>query len=142
MGCLFAFSKFMGQSDNEAIKITCVGTIWPAILWPLVGMVVHRIFGDIEKESVLEDLTKLSYQLKQINVNTSRDLLLDSKEYDRRYPKKFPYIVQEKYIMVPTYNNGEITETSILQEHVIGTDKYILSIGTPTKVYKLAYAKA
>ena len=38
----------------------------------------------------------------------------------------------KKYISLPSYNyNGEITETLILQEHVIGSKEYILSINKP-----------
>ena len=49
--------------------------------------------------------------------------------------------MESKYILVPTYDfNNNIKNTSILQEHIVGTDKYVLSIGSPKKELKLAYS--
>lgn len=94
----------------------------------------------------MEDLQKLSLQLNELNVKTSGELLLDSKVYHKQHKfvlseKGIPGIMQNKYINIPTYDNGDIKETSILQEHKIGTKEYVLSLGSPTKrqVFKPAY---
>lgn len=78
--------------------------------------------------------------LKDIDVNTTGDLLLDSYKYKTEYEikrneKNLPILEQRKYIMVPTKDtNGEV---SLLQEHIIGTGDYSLSYGSPKKVLKL-----
>ncbi len=89
-----------------------------------------------------QKLKTLPSQLKQIHVKTTYPMLLESELYDhkKRILKeegKIPALVDEKYIMVPTLNyGGGKTETSILQEHVIGSDLYSLSIGEPQKKMK------
>jgi len=105
----------------------------------------YKIDGDVAREKTINDLRKLSQLLSTINVKTSFELLQECEEYNRKYrtilnENKLPYILQEKHIMVPTYNDGNIQNVSILQEHVIGTNKYVLSTGSPTKVYKLPLA--
>ena len=43
--------------------------------------------------------------------------------------------------MVPSYTfNGDIKDTSVLQEHIIGSKEYVLSLGSPKKVWKPAYS--
>lgn len=109
-------------------------------------MLLAKIFGKTPDQFAMEELRRLSLKLNQQNVKTSGELLLDSKEYYREH--KFvvsengvPGIMQNKFINIPTYNNGSIEETSILQEHKIGSKKYVLSLGSPTKsqVFKPAY---
>lgn len=91
-----------------------------------------------------EQLRELSYQLRDININTDKDLILDSYKYKTEYKwvksEKDIDLIQKKYIMVPVIENGEEKEVSILQEHAIGSKTYSLSIGEPTKqkVLKLA----
>ena len=90
------------------------------------------------------ELKRLSNSLKHMNVNTNEELLKDSYKYKTEYEvihdeSLFPKIEQRKYIMVPAYENGEEQEVSILQEHIIGSKKYILSRGEPKKVLKLSF---
>jgi hypothetical protein len=78
-------------------------------------------------------------------MSTSADLLKKSEliktEYKLIHEKSMPIIHQNRYILVPTYNGlGDIKDTSILQEHEIGSKQYTLSIGSPSKKLKLAYA--
>ncbi|MFA5602876.1 MAG: hypothetical protein WDA21_04045 [Bacilli bacterium] len=110
----------------------------------IVGLILsdirfYYLHGDYYKDEALKYLTILSHQLKEINIDTTRELLLDSEEYCTKYKRKSLHILQEKYIMVPTYNDEK--DISVLQEHIIGSKEYILSIGSPTKVYKPAYAR-
>jgi len=100
---------------------------------------------DIYKEKSIEDLKRLAILFNDLNLKTSYDLLLSSELYDKKYKiqvsDNFLNLKEEKYILVPTINyNGEIRDTSILQEHFIGTDDYVLSIGSPEKKLKLAYS--
>ncbi len=49
--------------------------------------------------------------------------------------------MEKKYILVPTYDYlGEIQSTSILQEHVVGSKIYVLSLGSEAKEYRFAYS--
>lgn len=101
---------------------------------------------DVIRCKSLIELNKLLYDLNKIYIDTDLDLLLKSYEYKTDYKikldeSKIPYILQEKYIMMPTYDNKEVKETSILQKHIIGSQEYELSRGTPkkSKVLKLSY---
>lgn len=117
------------------------------ILNTLPELITHKVFNyDSYKEEAESKLKDLLSQLKDLYINTDFDLLLKSELYKKQYQiklneKKLPYILESKYIMVPTYDsNGKIMDTSFLQEHVVGSDEYVLSLGSPTKVLKLAYS--
>lgn len=95
------------------------------------------------KQEAQEELSKLASQLRSLDVSTNSTLLLDSQAYKTEYKvklneKKIPSFVQNKYIIVPTNKEGEV---SLLQEHVVGSRHYSLSVGEPSKQkqYKLAY---
>ena len=93
-------------------------------------------------------LLMLAENLNNNNISTDYDLLLKSQYYDHNMKisineNKIPIITSKKYIMVPTYNPyGDVEDTSIEQEHVLGTKEYVLSVGTPKKVRKLVLANA
>lgn len=92
------------------------------------------------------DLKELVRQFKDANVETSYDLVRKSKVYDKKYEvkineNKIPELIQSKYILVPTYDYlGDVKETSILQEHVMGSKDYVLSLGSPKKVLKPVFS--
>lgn len=103
---------------------------------------------DIYEIQSHNNLRLLANNLQNLNVNTDYNLLLES-EYDgREYSiqineNKIPEIIENKYILVPVYDyNGEIKNQSIVQEHVIGTNNYVLSIGRKNKVKKMVYSSA
>lgn len=102
---------------------------------------------DIYSINSSNELKKLSSKLCDLNIDTNYDLLLKSYEYKRKYQiqineQKLPELAEYKYILVPTYKyNGDIGETSLLQEHIVGSKIYTLSIGSPLKEFKLAYSK-
>lgn len=93
-----------------------------------------------------EALKKLCYSLKDININTDFDLLkksrVDGKIYNFKLnEKKIPQIIESKYILVPSYdNNGDIKDTSIVQEHAMFSSEYILSRGSMEKKKVLVYS--
>lgn len=97
------------------------------------------------KELSIQELKTLSMLLSDINIKTHYKLLLDSYKYKTEYEinfseSKIPYVKQDKYINVPVYNDGEIIEVSLVQEHIIGSKKYYLSYGSPKKVLKPAFS--
>ena len=101
---------------------------------------------DDYKNQSIEDLKTLVYKLKEMYVNTDYELLTQSKLIRRNYQVKyskenFLAILESKYFLVPTYDfNNNVKNTGILQEHLIGTNEYVLSLGSPKKELKLAHA--
>ena len=126
----FTPEQFLGQLLRSiAIQVTLFG------------------IGDIfllklSKEVAIQQLKYLMHTLKNININTDYDLLIEAYKYRTDYKVEFndsklPQIKQEKYIMLPVYENGEEKEVSILQEHIIGSKNYELSIGEPMEQKQL-----
>ena len=115
-------------------------------IYTLSGAIASVICLPLSRKRAIESLKFLSSRLKDINVNTNHELLLKSYSYKTEYKVKFndyllPYVEQNKYISVLTIENGEENETSLLQEHIVGSKTYALSYGSPKekKVLKLAY---
>lgn len=88
------------------------------------------------------ELKKLPNMLGDINVKTTYDMLLRSELYKKQYKierskDKSIALTEKKYIYVPSYGfDGQEKETSILQEHDIGSVIYTLSVGEPEKQYR------
>ena len=104
---------------------------------------VDILVSSITKDKSKDELKRLAIALRNIDVNTDYEMLLNSSKYKTEYEIKkeeeqLPRLEQKKYIMVPVYDNGEEKEVSLVQEHIIGTDEYHLSYGSPKKVLKLA----
>ena len=103
--------------------------------------------NDIYREKAIKRLKALVPLLERINVNTNYNLLLESYCYSKvtnfkLNDNKLPLLVESKYILVPSFDyNGSLIDTSILQEHVLGSDRYTLSKGNPAKVLKLSPKK-
>ena len=114
----------------------------------LIGSVLfyNLVTGmDDYKNQSIEDLKTLVYKLKENHINTDYDLLIQSELIKRKYQVKFDKkgvlnVLESKYFLVPTYDfNNNVKNTNILQEHLIGTNDYVLSIGSPKKELKFAY---
>ena len=129
---------------NDVIKV---------LLFQFIGLymgseyILRGIIGkDIYKEKSMDRLKNLVSLLKDININTDYNLLIESELNKRKYKvnlneAKIPEILEHKYVLVPTYDfNGMVKNISIDQEHIVGTNEYILSVGNPEKKLKLAYS--
>ena len=99
----------------------------------------------LKDKSILK-LQLLALQLSKNDIKTDYEMLMESKVRQTDYKvnfneNKFPAIIQNKYILIPTYDNGKIKDTSILQEHKLFSKEYIISLGEPEqkKVLKLAH---
>ena len=95
------------------------------------------------------DLINLSTKLKERNINTSPELLKQAKlmkrpTYNVRLSEKnIPILIQNKYMLVQTYNHKcDINKEplSLHQEHVLGSKKYTLKLGTPDKKTNYAFS--
>ena len=93
-----------------------------------------------------KDLTSLAQKMNDNYVKTSYPLLLDSEYYDRQFKihfneSKLPEMVEKKYVLVPTYGlDGNINTISIVQNHVVGSKEYVLTVGTPDRKLKPSLA--
>ena len=47
------------------------------------------------------------------------------------------FLLEKKYIMVPCSDDEVSNEVSLVQEHIVGSKKYTLSVGEVQKTYKL-----
>lgn len=103
---------------------------------------------DPYKEEALQRLRKLSEDFNDLDIDTSCELLLKTEMeahiYNLRLNEdKLPIIMENKYLLVPVYNNlGDVKKISVLQEHVVGSKQYVLSMGRPKKKLKFAYNHA
>ena len=104
--------------------------------------------GDLYKKMSELKLAKLVSEFNNNYISTDYYLLLQSEYYDHimevnTSDNKMPVIVSKKYVLVPTYTySKDVEDTSIEQEHVLGTNDYVLSVGTPKKTRKLVLAKS
>ena len=105
-------------------------------------LVAHKFLGDVYKEKSILKLQLLVVLLKDLEIHTSYDLLTESYCYHKIHnlklnDKKIPQIIESKYILIPSYDyKGDIVDTSVLQEHVLGSNTYTLSLGSFKKVLK------
>ncbi len=131
--------------DDAFIPVAVSMTAFYLALPLICDYLAYKYEGDFHKEEAKNNLLKLISALREQDINTDYELLLDSRLYQRNYKlnikDKAIEILESKYILIPTYNYMmEVRDTSILQEHIVGSDTYVLSLGTPVKKLKLAYA--
>lgn len=91
-------------------------------------------------------LEYLAERLKNINIQTDVNLLLDSKVYHREYKLKKDSpkgIIRNRFINVPSYTyKGDITTVSVKEEHMLATKDYILSVGESEKQEEKVFRKS
>ena len=109
----------------------------------------EQIPVDFYAYHALTRLAVLRIQLNDINVNLDGEALLAAKLYSERYhvvvnEHKIPMLQHDKFILVKGTTNysKEEKEISILQEHIVGTEDYTLSVGEPEKKYKRVLVKS
>lgn len=101
-------------------------------------------FSGLTKEMAKSKLNALLPQLHSAFIRTDYESLLKSYKYKTEYEldsdSHFLAVEQKKYIMIPVedeyFGNKEM---SVLQEHIIGSKEYVLSLSEPEekKVYSL-----
>ena len=107
----------------------------------------YHLIGDYYKSKAFRNLNQLSLDFNKLSVNTNYDLLLDSQWYQSNYKVELsshniPYLLENKYILVPSYNQlGEVINTPVLQEHAIGSKDYLLSVSSPSNERSYVYMK-
>lgn len=130
--------------DSLSFKTIMEGIVGVSIATLAVNFFDNlRLSRKVEMIEAEKDLSLLCINLKGLNISTDLDLLRESNVYHRHYnirlnKYKLPVLVQQKFIMVKTIGDGEI---SVLQEHNIGGNKWELSKEEPERQYKLSLAK-
>ena len=113
----------------------------------LLSLGAEQLLLSLMMKKTTMELAKVKLGLKNINIQTDVELLLDSKVYHREYKlkKDSPIgVIRNRFINVPSFNyKGNITTVSVKEEHMLATKDYILSLGEPeakdTKVFRKAY---
>ncbi len=136
-------SCLLGNNVAETIKpMLVVHGIY--MVMDLMRLSLYKkLYGEEKyKFEASEKLKRLPAQLDSINIKTNYEMLLNSELYERRFKIEsnengiIP-VKEEKFIYVPSYGfDGKEKETSIMQEHNIGSNIYILSVAEPEKRYR------
>lgn len=92
-----------------------------------------------------KDIISLASNFNKLNINTDYDSLLNTELYHKETKvvlnNHLPCIMQKKYYNIPTYSiTGDIKPVSIEEEHIIGSKKYVLTLGSPKTVHSFAYS--
>ena len=132
------FSCIMPEPAEKLIFDILFYSLFHAAL----GTALYKGLSELGKRKATRDLIVLAFKLCQLNIITNLNQIDQAYAYHTDYKivnskKGIPQLKQDKYIVLPVYENGEESEVSILQEHIIGTRKYDLSIGEPQKELKL-----
>ena len=143
-----AFSSAIGIPDNLisgnispdlwielSAYLACHTSFTVALAWT---------FKNMSQEVARRTLKSLVSELRNHCIKCDEDSILDSKsyktEYDFSFASSLPIIEQRKYLNVPVRDEyfGD-KEVSLVQEHIIGSREYTLSLGEPKeqKVYSL-----
>ena len=141
--CFIIMNSFQYHGDLEKTFLTLpINFSVITLLETFHNMLLHK---DEYKEIAMIRLKRLVQELNDLNIDTNYDLLLKSELYQKKYhlrlnDEKLTVILESKYILMPTYKfNGNINDTSVLQQHVVGSKTYVLSLGTYQKEQKLVY---
>lgn len=126
------------QIDPKILPFAFIGQVAYFVLGDRIFF--HLVGADLYQEKASNQLTTLVPKLEQLHVSTNYNLLTQSELEEKSYKiqlneNKLPELLESKYILVPTYDsNDNIKETSIMQEHVIGTKQYVLTLGSRRNV--------
>lgn len=107
----------------------------------------EKLTGKTREERADDKLENLVAQLNNININVNLDNLKEANVYHKKYRLRKdgkPGIIRERFIEIPvdenSYNFNE-DSVSIKEEHTMGSNSYVLTLGKPPKemVYKPAF---
>ena len=123
---------------NGNIKFLIIQTLFRTGSNAIVFPMIEKYSIKIGKDDAVMHLKKLASLLRENYINTDYELLQQAYQYDVNYSfmlddNKTPRLKQEKYIMVPTIERDGEKEVSLVQEHLIGSNEYELSYGSPSK---------
>ena len=129
-----------GNYNTNILKVTIVGLSVVAAINGFFEILQYKTIGDKYKSDALEDLNNLVSELEGSHLGTNFNLLSQSWLAQTKYKlianeKGMPVILQTKRIAVPIHEpiDGTVGAYDIVQEHVVGSKKFVLSL--PQKEY-------
>lgn len=130
-----SFPFFIDIDNKEFWKYLLPVGIGSFCIHSVADIISDYVSREKNADNAYSDLAELASKLSKRDFNTTPDLIKESVLTDTEYE---PLFMLKKYILVPNLIGigKDIKETSILQEHLIGSKDYILSIGSPVKSYK------
>ena len=143
-GCYLGTNLISGSDTGMQIVRNLMSGSGGAIMYGAVLSMKEKNNKDENEHLALLELERLAFRLAELNVHTTSDLLKKSEVMQTDYKvaldeQHLPIVEQSKYILIPSYDTlGDIKSSSILQEHNIGSEEYILSKGSPKRVLNLA----
>ncbi len=138
------------ESPEVALIRTATSTsinygIWAALDKGLEALRT-KATGISPRQKAWIELIILTEVLRQeMNINTSVEDIMNSEIYQKNYKLAKDGrvgVIRERFINLPITNAlGEEDTTSVKEEHLIGSKKYVLTLDKPVeqKEYKLAY---
>ena len=127
------------NSFNLIPYYIALGTFNSTWMIHIFNIIIKKFNIDVANDDLIKLIRKLDDLKVDTNLELIKDSTVDSTEYRIKFYKNLiPVITQEKYILVPCYNSflDDTEEKCILQEHVIGSKDYTLSIGSPSLKFK------
>ena len=128
---------------SGAFVVSAYG-IW-SLLDTAVELLRKKATGLDYKERALYELIILSKLIEEMGINISVEQMMKANVYKKKYKLAIDGrvgIIRERYFEVPfTDILNKERMTSVKEEHILGSKKYLLSLDQPTeqKEYKLAY---
>ena len=143
-GSISTLNNFVAQNDPRELLI-----IYPIHMAIHTGYTIMFSWGcsNIIKSLAVTNLEKLTRDLGSICVRTDYESLLNTYTYKTKYKlntdSKLPRVEQKRYMKIPVKDEyfGD-REIPILQEHIIGSRNYDLSIGEPEEKKILILSRA
>lgn len=138
------------ESPEVALIRTATSTsinygIW-AVLDKTLETIRTKATGISPQLKAMMELVIITEALNQImNINTSVEGIMNAEVYQKNYKLATDGrvgVIRERFIDLPITNAlGEEDTTSVKEEHLIGSKKYVLTLDKPVeqKEYKLAY---
>lgn len=128
-------------------NITSIGVL--SLGFYVGDIVVNNIprINEENKFDAYDNLKRLSTNLQVLQVKTNSTLLQDGILLEKHHKivkskKGFPLILEQKYIEIPTCSDyGYNSSETLLQEHIIGSNNYDISVEEPPKQKRLQFAK-
>ena len=127
--------------DSLIIAVAIATTLSVSVEQLILFLTMRQNTMDLARS----ELNYLTMCLKNLNIETNIDLLINAKVYNEKYQLKKDEkkgIIRTRYINIPKYNyKKEQVITSIKEEHLLTTKEYLLSVGEPEKKDEVVYTK-
>lgn len=135
-------SLMTNKCNREYIQYLLILSAFASCSSLLAGKLITTINSNEIKEICINDLNNLIPLLREYGTNTSLELIRQASKVETKYKLSMesfpPKIIQTKTISIPSYSIFPNTkESSIEQQHELGSEQYVLTLGSASKKRKL-----